>query len=412
MKVVFLAGASQMGGAERSLLDMVAELSASSSRWQVSVVLPGHGPLETALRELAVSTTVIPQPPELSRLGDASLRPSEAGYLKRLGGFLAASAPALLSAVQYLSQLRAELQKQAPDIVHTNGAKLHLAASRTAPSGAAIVWHIRDFVSSRTVMKRLLRTVSRRCSAAIANSHAVAADVRRSLPTVPVHTVYNGIDMDQFRPDGPKLDLDAAAGWEPQPPGIVRVGLVATFARWKGHEIFIRALAALPPGLAMRAYIVGGPLYTTEGSQYALDELRALGARYGLAPGRLGFTGHVEEPAKALRALDIVVHASTSPEPFGRVIVEAMATGRAVLVAAAGGAAELVSGLPLAAYPSGDWEALARRLEQLISDDSTRTLLAEAGHAVARARFDRRRLPQELTPIYESVLKRSAHVTR
>ena len=73
--------------------------------------------------------------------------------------------------------------------------------------------------------------------------------------------------------------------------------------------------------------MIGGTLYQTEGSQYDLEDLRRLAANLGLE-GRVGFTGFVDEPAAAMRALDVVVHASTQPEPFGLVIAEAMAGGR------------------------------------------------------------------------------------
>ena len=81
-------------------------------------------------------------------------------------------------------------------------------------------------------------------------------------------------------------------------------------------------------------------MYDTAGSQHTMEELQALADGLGLG-GRVGFTGFLP-PAPAMRALDVVVHASTRPEPFGLVIAEAMACGRAVITSAAGGAAELV----------------------------------------------------------------------
>ena len=62
----------------------------------------------------------------------------------------------------------------------------------------------------------------------------------------------------------------------------------------------------------MRGYVIGGALYETEDSQYDLEDLRALAGRLGLA-GRVGFTGFVDDAAAAMRALDVVVHASTQP---------------------------------------------------------------------------------------------------
>src|SRR5438270_602078 len=78
---------------------------------------------------------------------------------------------------------------------------------------------------------------------------------------------------DRFRPDGPAADLDAASGLAPAPPGTVRVGLVATFATWKGQDVFLEAAARVPADLPARFYIVGGPLYRTGGSQWTREEL-------------------------------------------------------------------------------------------------------------------------------------------
>ena len=95
------------------------------------------------------------------------------------------------------------------------------------------------------------------------------------------------------------------------------------------------------PALPVRGYLVGGPIYRPTGSQVSLTALRSLAGELGLA-GRVGFTGFVMEPADAMRALDVVVHASTQAEPFGLVIAEAMACARPVLTTTSTGAAEWV----------------------------------------------------------------------
>ena len=71
-----------------------------------------------------------------------------------------------------------------------------------------------------------------------------------------------------------------------------------------------------------------------------MAELREMASR-SASDGNVGFTGHVDDVPAALRALDIVVHASVEPEPFGLVIAEAMACGRPLIVSRAGGAAEI-----------------------------------------------------------------------
>jgi len=186
----------------------------------------------------------------------------------------------------------------------------------------------------------------------------------------------------------------------------VRVGLVATFARWKGHEIFLEALSLLPASLPVRGYVIGGPVYDTTGSQVALDELRQRADSLRLG-SRAGFTGFIADSSSAIRSLDIVVHASTDPEPFGLVIAEAMACGRAVVASGAGGAIELTDACADSmTHTPGDASGLADRIHRLAADPALRDRLGAAGRATAERCFTRSRVAVELTPIYQGL----AHV--
>ena len=120
------------------------------------------------------------------------------------------------------------------------------------------------------------------------------------------------------------------AGLPAAAPGTLRVGLVATFARWKGQDLFLKAAAQMVqnrPGQPLRFYLIGGPIYRTRGSQFSEHELRLLALGLDIAP-LVGFIGFQQHTADLYRALDIVVHASTEPEPFGLTIIEAMACSK------------------------------------------------------------------------------------
>jgi glycosyltransferase involved in cell wall biosynthesis len=282
---------------------------------------------------------------------------------------------------------------------------MHVLGAWACPKHARLIWHIRDYVSTRPLMKRLLGWHAGRCSAVIGNSYSVAKDVRTVCGTqLETLCVYNAIDLERYSPLGPKLDLVAddepRASASGPSSGAVRIGLVATLAHWKGHAVFLRALARLPKDLNYRAYVIGGPIYQTENSQHTLDELRALAAELGIGD-KVAFTGYVADTAPAMRALDILVHASIQPEPFGRVIAEGMACGCAVIVSAAGGAAELIAeGEDALAHPPGDDVALAARIAELVRDPELRARLGRAGRVTAERRFERSRLAAQLVPLY------------
>jgi glycosyltransferase involved in cell wall biosynthesis len=136
--------------------------------------------------------------------------------------------------------------------------------------------------------------------------------------------------------------------------------------------------------------------------------LRALAMKLGLAE-RVGFTGFVSAVAPAMRALDIVVHASTEPEPFGLVIAEAMACGRAVIASAAGGATEIIEdGVDALTHRPGDVSALARLIAQLAGDAALRQRLGHAAALASAQRFARPRLAVDLAPIYCAITRRTA----
>jgi glycosyltransferase involved in cell wall biosynthesis len=405
MRVVYLNPSGQLGGAEVALLDLVASLRDAEPDWDLHLIAGGQGLLIERARELGVSARAVSFPPALARLGDSGLNPtaekrtSRTGLLKKL---FEAGTPAL----KYIQALKTELSQIKPDLIHTNGFKMHVLGARACPKKSTpLVWHVRDYVSSRPVMARLLRLHTAKCAAAITNSQSVAGDLRAVCGVdLRVNPVLDAIDLVRFSPEGSKLDLDSLAGMPEADAGTVRVGLLATMARWKGHRTFLQALALLPKETKVRAYVIGGALYQTDDSQHSLEELKDEAARLGVAH-RVGFTGYVEDAASAMRSLDIVVHASTQPEPFGLVIAEAMACGRALIASEAGGAAEIIDPeVDAIAHKPGDAQALSECINRLANDAELRERLGRNGRRTAEQRFDRTRLAGEVIPIYYEAL--------
>ena len=400
MKLVFLNPSAQMGGAEAALYELLAALRGAHPAWSLGLVVAGEGPLVERVKALGLPVTVVPFPASLARLGDWGMGTGVAARARLGLALLRASLPA----ARYTWRLRGVLRDGCPDVVHTNGLKMHVLGAWTCPPGAALLWHVHDYLSRRPLAARLLRRWAGACAAVVANSQSVAADAGRVLGEGPtVHAVWNAVDLARFAPTGPAADLDRLAGLPPAGAGVVRIGLVATFARWKGHRTFLDALAQVPESLPVRGYVIGGPVYETAGSQTSFEELRAAAAALGLE-GRVGFTGFVEDAAQAMRALDVVVHASTEPEPFGLVIAEAMACARAVVVSRAGGAAEITTpGQDALAHAPGNARELTECLVSLALNAALRRRLGDAGRATAERVFDRRRLVAGMTPVYEKL---------
>ena len=408
MKILYLNPSGELGGAERSLLFLMASMGAAKPDWQMQLIAGSDGPLIRRAGEIGVQASAIDFPPSLSQLGDASAG-GPAGrnqsHLRLVGNVGRAGVPSLA----YLRRLRRTLARFAPDLIHSNGFKMHVLAAWARPAGCPLIWHIRDYVSTRPFMSRLIRANANRCTAAIANSTSVAEDLRTVCgDKLRIYRVYNGVDLKTFSPNGNIANLDEICAMPAPAPKTMRVGLIATMARWKGHRVFLEAVAKASRITPIRAYVIGAPIYRTDSSQYRIDELRQMAAELGLEKN-VGFTGFVEESAAAIRALDIVVHASTQPEPFGLAIAEGMACGKPVIVSAAGGAREIVTpGVDALTHPPGNVDALADCIVKLAGDSGLRDRIGTAARASAERQFSRERVIAEMLPIYQGVASAAA----
>src|SRR6266850_3482713 len=400
MRIAYLSASSGLGGAERCLVDLMAIVRQFESSWRLHVIVPSDGPLAGAARSHGVDVTVLPLPAPLARLGDAR---ATLGW--PLARHLILSA---LTAPSYARTLTRCLADIRPDLVHSNSIKTHVLGVAAAPRGVPVLWHLHDFIGARPVSRRVLRFLRRRCAVALANSSAVAADAERVFDGgLPVYCIPNGIDLDEFSPAGAALDLDALCGLPPARPEVVRIGLIATMAFWKGHDVFVRALRSLARHATFRAYVIGGPVYQTAGSQVSVDEVRRTVAECGLER-QVGLAGFVDRPAAAMRALDVVVHASTRPEPFGLVIAEAMGCGRAVIASRRSGVAEFVRDGEDAILCESNAADLTRALRAAVGERGLRSRLGAHARVTALKYFDRERMGGDAISVYRDVARTEA----
>ncbi len=390
MRIVFVFTSAELGGAERSLTEQIQALSARQPTWELHAILPAHGALTELLRgtlpQLRLHCVLFPHRVAATGQNTSALK-----------------AMAILpAAVSYLWQLRRLLRQIAPDWVHSNGNKAHLACAWARPSGTRQVVHLRDYPEGRLTLA-LLKASKHRIDVWLAISFSVAKVAQDNLGlTASPQVRYNALPVALYAaargaearglPLAHLADMPASAA--------PTVGLVATYAHWKGHEVFLEALAKLPGDLPFRAYLIGGSIYATNSAQQSEAALRQKITTLGLS-GKVGLVPFQKDAAAVFAALDVVVHASTKPEPFGRVIVEGMATQCAVIAADAGGAREVVSANVTAlVHRPGDALSLSTALYRLLSDASHRQAIATAGQDFALNTFARRDAGAELAEIY------------
>ena len=370
LRVLFINPGRELGGAELSLLLLLEALRERDV--DPTVALFGDGPFAARLVSQTIATVFLDVPDAVRR---ASSRYPPSRGLGATAGLAARSLPSV-------ARLAALVRRGGHHLVHTNGLKAHLLgglAGRLARR--PVVWHLRDFPPGGS-RGRLFRAASRALPALVfANSEAVAATLRG----VPVVRLYNPVDLDRFHPDRSGASVRAELMLADNAP---LVGMVAHLTKWKGHEDFIRIALRLSeqvPGV--RFLVSGGPIYETDGHAGYAEALKRRAVDLGLA-GRILFLGARDDIPEILAATDVLLHCPTAPEPFGRVVAEAMAAGRPVVAANAGGIPEIVehdvTGLLVT---PGDVSGFAAAVQRLLADPALRHSLGAAGRRRAEQLF-------------------------
>lgn len=260
-------------------------------------------------------------------------------------------------------------------------------------AGIACIVHQRGFLE----VYRLPRLLSGYVDALICNSDAVKESCEREgLPIKQVVRVYNGIDLSQAQPNVPVNQMRHALGFHNASPV---VGIVGTVQRWKGQREVILAvdkLRELFPDI--HCLIAGGvydPIYGAE--------IKELTETLGLERN-VHFLGHRKDIVDLMNAMDIIIHASIDPEPFGKVLIEAMALGKPLIATRAGGPLEIVedhvTGLLV---PPGDVDAMAKAVSLLLRNRALAAKMGQAGRQRVEKLFELRKTVQSIEQIYDTV---------
>ncbi|MFG3616229.1 glycosyltransferase family 4 protein [Nocardia sp. NPDC047654] len=350
---VFLGHTAAPSGAELATLRLLRTLRAHGT--EVALVCTEDGPVPARARDAGIDTRVV------TGRFDSRAMTIGSGPLRLISGFLA-----LLRLGWAVGGAVRDLRARVLVAESTKALVLGAVAARRAR--VPLVWQVHDRVT-RDYFGLLPATTIRLlaalfCRGLLANSHGT----RKTLPArIPVVVAYPGVAL-PATPPPPRTRAAAEAV----------VVVVGRLSPWKGQDVFLRALAAVPTRPAA-VYLVGGTFFDEQPFRQYLEQLAD---ELGLA---VTFTGHVDDPDRYLAEADVLVHCSVLPEPFGQVVVEGMAAGCAVIATVPGGPAEIIAdGRTGRLVPAGDEAALTTALTELLGDPAARARIAAAGADRAR----------------------------
>lgn len=388
IRVLYLDHVPRLSGAEQSLRDLVVGLCAGPV--EPVVVLSGDGPLAAELRAAGVLVRMVPMSRRMLETSRRTLAARPFVAIARLGAFVAAG----LRIWRLVREIR-------PRLIHTNTLKMHLIAILPARlSHTPLVWHVRDILPKGWV-RRAFIFCARFPTVIIVPSRAVALGFGKRKRTIyrKLRLIPNGIPVQAYesRAAGKALRSELRVNGAPL------VGIVGRIAPWKGHEVFVHAAAMVADRHPKARFaIIGGVLFPENDEPFA-RQLARLVADMRMED-RISFLGW-RDPVQAVSALDVLVHASTEPEPFGRSLLEAMAVGIPVVAAAGGAVSEILPPAAGLIIPPGRPEILADALDALLADRRMRERMGRAGKAIAHHYFDVRRTVAAVGALYGEIAK-------
>lgn len=353
-----------LGGGEHSFLDLLSHLPLG---WEVLAIVPQEGELATKLRAARVTTEVLPL---------HSLRP----WL----------APVIAKALTAYWRI---CRKYQPGLIYANGSRAALYGGLVKYfTNLPVIWHCR-VADSDSYVDSLLTHL---CNRIIANSHTTSRRFRPEIQNK-VKVIYNGFDLHWLK--GGVLTKPEGIGdnWKV-------ILLIARVSRWKRHDLALNAFEKIAE-IEPNAHLV------------------CLGARDDLDPGwcyhlqvmtsrssffeRIHWIGQAQDIRPWLRSASLLLLTSDN-EPFGRVLVEAMASGVPVIATRSGGVPEIIrEGTDGILVTPGSASEMCEAVLKLLRDESLRNSLSAAGTNRAEE-FSLEKHVNQMVQVFEETLKHHA----
>jgi glycosyltransferase involved in cell wall biosynthesis len=382
MKILFLDQSGKPGGAELCLVDIAKPYGENAL-----VGLFADGDFRKLLAENQIPVEV---------LTTQAIKVSKQSGLFQALGSLGQIIPLINQVVQRAKKY---------DLIYANTQKaLVVGAIASFLARRPLVYHLHDILSlehfSKTNLRVAVNLINRCATLVIANSQAskVAFLQAGGKPDL-VQVVYNGFAAKKYEVDElavrnlrDNLELE----------GKFVVGHFSRLSPWKGQHILIEALGQCPQDVVV--ILVGDALF---GEQEYVQDLHEKVIALGLE-NRVKFLGFRADIPQLMAVCDLVAHTSTAPEPFGRVIIEAMLCGKPVVAAQAGGAIELVQdGINGFLVTPGKPQELARVINNCRQESVKTANIANNAKISASQRFDVKIINQQIQELLKSIVLRS-----
>lgn len=382
--ILFIHHANDMYGADIGLLHSLKSLD--REKYYPIVILPSDMPppgmLSSELEHLGIEYHVTPL-----------------GILRRK--YLSARniIPLAMDIAKGVAYVRSTARTRGVAMVYVNTIVTVSGAIGGKLAGVPVLWHVREILAMPGPIRWVLhKTLSACADRIVCISQAVRDSLLKEAPRLSgkAIVVYNAVSVAASHGKAKEVPLREELG---VPASAPLVGMVGRITHWKGQEILARAAGMLARSRPDVHFVAVGSYFADE-SHY-LHKLQSLIEGLGLN-GRFHIADYRSNVTAVYRALDVFVLPSRKPEPFGRVTVEAMTQGRAVIATNHGGSCELIQhGVTGLLVPPSDPLSLVKAIELLLADGALRERMGQAAARYAKENFALTRYQDRLREVID-----------
>lgn len=279
------------------------------------------------------------------------------------------------------------IKETKPDIILSNTVRSHILVSSLAKkNNIPMIWFAHDDTFPSWLLKRLIHipTSILTCSEYIKKWIQKNTDERWNEK---IKVVWNGVNMEEIKNTGK------------QKKEKIIIGIVGRLVPWKGQKQFLLMANMLSKKRKDIEYQIIGNAYRDKKSEKYAKELERLIKKFGLET-TVTIKKNIKDIYQTIGNLDILIHNSLNPEPFGRVIIEAMALKTPVIASNLGGTAEIVDdGVDGFLVDPNDTNAVTERVEKLLENEKLYKLFQENAYDKVTEKFNLKKITKNIESV-------------
>lgn len=383
-KILYLHAGAELYGADKVLLELVSNLN--NHKFKPIVVLPTNGILVKKLKERNIETIILDYP--ILRRNIFNFK-GLLNYIKRY--------------FKYSRKLKNIIHERDIDLLHVNTTAVLEGVYLTIKTKLPLVWHIHEIIVSPRIVYLVTSFLIGKFSTKVVTVSSAVKDhlVKSNLvSSKKITVVYNGVSGDVFEKTNVSSSFKEKIGIE---SGDFVVGMVGRINSWKGQKDFLKIIEPLlNRHPKVKALMVGGVF---EGEEWRLDEIRGIISKSKNA-NRIILVDFQTNISEYYQLMDIFVLPSTNPDPLPTVVLEAMASSKAVVGYSHGGITEMISNPDLFLAEPRSTSDLEKIIENLIINKEMRLKEALNNKNKQLSTFNKELYALNFENVYEQTLKR------